>query len=382
MTRPDDGLRGLADAAEALAGELTLDAVLQAIAAAAARATGARYAALGVIGEDETISRFVHHGIDDATAREIGHLPRGHGLLGLLIRDPRIVRLDEIADHPASYGFPDNHPPMGAFLGAPVRSGGRVYGNLYLTEKDGGFDEHDEDLVGVLAAQAGAAIENAVLAERLQSMAVQDERDRISRELHDGVIQTVFSIGMGLESTRALVGTDPDRVESRIDQAVDALDGVIRQLRNYIFQLRPQHAASMGLSRGITELAREHEVNALVRPHVEIRSGTDARVPAALVPDLLQVVREALSNAAKHAQASTVTISAAIEEERVVVEVADDGRGFAEDAVRVGRGIDNMRERAEALGAQLEVASGERTGTRVRLVAPLPRDDEEARWSG
>lgn len=229
---------------------------------------------------------------------------------------------------------------MNGFLGAPVRSRGRVYGNLYLTEKAGGFDERDEELIAVLAAQAGAAIENAELAERLQSLAVQDERDRISRDLHDGVIQTVFSIGMGLESARSLTVTDPQRVDERIDQAVDALDGVIRELRNYIFQLRPNQAATMGLSRGLAELAREHEVNALIRPHLEMRSGTDAHVPTAIIPDVLQVVREALSNAAKHAAASTLTITGQVEEQRIAIEVADDGVGFVVGEPRVGRGLD------------------------------------------
>lgn len=371
MSEADERLLGLADAAAALAGELSLDAVLEAIIDAAARATGARYAALGVLGEDQTISRFIHRGLDEATVAAIGELPRGKGLLGLLIRDPRIVRTDDIAAHPASYGFPPNHPPMHSFLGAPVRSRGRVYGNLYLTEKPGGFDARDEELIAVLAVQAGTAIENAELAERLQSMAVADERDRISRELHDGVIQALFSIGMGLESARGLVRTDPDRVDERIDSAVDALDGAIRELRNYIFHLRPGHAAVMGLERGLTELAREHEVNTVVRPRLDVQAGIDAGVPEALVPDLLQVVREALSNVAKHAEASSVTVAARDADGHVEVVVTDDGVGFVPGRPQVGRGLDNIRERAAALDAAYEVDSAPGTGTTVRVRVPL-----------
>src|SRR5690606_701653 len=129
----------------------------------------------------------------------------------------------------------------------------------------------------------------------------------------------------------------PQRVDERLDQAVDALDGVIRELRNYIFQLRPNQAAGMGLSRGLAELAREYEVNALVRPHLEIRSGTEAQVPVHLVPDLLQIVREALSNAAKHARASHLAIKGQIEEQRIVLEISDDGVGFQPRHPRVGR---------------------------------------------
>lgn len=372
MTVTEDRLLALADAASALAGELDVETVLQTIVEAAARVTGAQYAALGVIGPDQSISRFITHGADEDTIRAIGHYPTGKGLLGLLIRDPRVIRLPQLADHPASSGFPPNHPPMTSFLGAPVRSGGRVYGNLYLTDKPGGFEYHDERLVQVLAASAGAAVENALLSEQLQLLAVHDERERISRELHDGVIQALFSIGMGLESARVLMRTQPERAEARVDSAIDGIDGAIRELRNYIFQLRPQQAAGMGLSRGLVELAREFEVNALVRPALHVPSGIDARVPAEYVPDLLQVVRELLSNVAKHASASTATISLTVEDGTLALLVADDGSGFdpAQD-LSAGRGLENVRERAEALTGVLTVDTAPARGTRVMLSVPM-----------
>lgn len=376
MSSSGERVQGLADAAEALAGELDLDAVLQVIVEAAKSATGARYVALGVVGQDQTLSRFIFTGMDEDAVERIGHLPRGKGLLGLLIRDPRVIRTDDIAAHPASAGFPPDHPPMTSFLGAPIRSRGRIYGNLYLTDKPGGFEPTDEELVVVLAAQAGAAVENAQLAERLQSLAVQDERDRISRELHDGVIQTLFSIGMGLESARGLTATDPERVDDRLDHTVDALDGVIRELRNYIFRLRPQQAASMGLSRGLTELAREHEVNALARPRLDLPPGVDAHVPSHVVPDVLQVVREALSNTAKHAGAPSVTLTARLHDGALTVEVTDEGMGFTPGRAEIGRGLDNMRERAAALGADLQVLSVPGEGTRILLDVPLTPQSE------
>jgi signal transduction histidine kinase len=368
-----DRLITLAEAAAALSGELDLDSVLEVIIEASARVTGARYAALGVIGPDQSISRFITYGADEETIQAIGHYPTGKGLLGLLIRDPRIIRLDDISEHPASYGFPEHHPPMGSFLGAPVSSGGTVYGNLYLTEKPGGFLPHDEQLIQVLAAQAGAAIENALLSEQLQSLAVHEERERISRELHDGVIQALFSIGMGLESARTLMHRHPDRAEERVNAAIDGIDGAIRELRNYIFQLRPHHAAAMGLARGIVELGREFEVNALVRPTLDVQSGIDARVPAGMVPDLLQVVRELLSNCAKHASASTVIIAAEVSDGAVTVAVTDDGTGFVVGSgQQVGRGLENVRERVEALDGRLSITSEPGQGTRVALAAPLP----------
>lgn len=371
MHLTEERLSVLAEAAAALAGELDLDSVLRKIVEAAALATGARYSALGVVGEDETISRFVTHGASEETIAAIGHYPTGKGLLGVLIREPKILRLEDIRAHPASYGFPEHHPPMTTFLGAPVRSGGRAYGNLYLTEKPGGFVAEDEQVIALLAAQAGVAIENALLSRRLQSLAIQDERERISRELHDGVIQTLFSIGMGLESARTLLPDGLERVDQRLNAAVDGLDGAIRELRNYIFRLRPSEAASMGLSKGLAELAREYEVNALVRPRLRVTSGIDARVPSGLVPDLLQVVREALSNCAKHASASSVEISATVVQNRIEVVVTDDGTGFSPGGPGVGRGLENMHERASVIDGSLEVETQPGEGTTVRLQVPM-----------
>ena len=247
-----------------------------------------------------------------------------------------------------------------------------MFGNLYLTDKPGGFHEPDERLIQVLAAFAGTAIENALLSEQLQALAVHDERERISRELHDGVIQALFSIGMGLESARVLLHTHPDRAEARLDNAVDGIDGAIRELRNYIFRLRPQQAASMGLSRGLVELAREFEVNALVRPVLDVQSGIDARVPAAFVPDLLQIVRELLSNSAKHSSASEVTVTASVAGGEVLLRVTDNGVGFdVGTGAHVGRGLENVRERAEALDANLSIATEPGAGTQVELRVPV-----------
>lgn len=363
----------LAETAAALAGELDTDDVLERIVAAAARVTGAPYAALGVIGDDQTISRFVTYGVDQATIDAIGHYPTGHGILGVLIRDPQTLRLDRLDAHPASYGFPAGHPPMTTFLGVPVRSGGTVYGNLYLTDKTGGFTQADEDLLEVLAAQAGAAIENAELSDRLRSVAVQDERDRISRELHDGVIQTLFSIGLGLESSRSLIDSDPARVGERIDGAIDAIDTAIRDLRTAIYGLRPAQAATMGLRRGLVELVREYEVNAVVRVDLDVAGGSEEALGTAAVPDVLHVVREALSNCAKHAQASNVSVSLRPDADIVRVEVVDDGVGLTAGAVTTGHGLDNMARRAEDLGGTLVVEDAPGGGTAVRLTVPRSR---------
>ena len=168
MSEKPDRLRALLDAGIALAGELSLEGVLQKIVEAAAELAEAKYAALGVIDPTgEELERFVVTGIDAETHAAIGDLPRGRGILGVLIRDARPLRLGDLGTDPQSVGFPPNHPPMKTFLGVPILLRGVAYGNLYLTEKAGGdpFTEEDEELTQVLAAQAAVAVENARLYE-------------------------------------------------------------------------------------------------------------------------------------------------------------------------------------------------------------------------
>jgi len=167
-TQESSRLRTLLETGLAISSELSLDGVLQRIVEAAARVTGARYAALGVIDPTGTsLERFVTYGVDDETRAVIGDLPRGRGVLGALITDARTLRLRDLAEDPRSVGFPPGHPPMKTFLGTPIVLRGVAYGNLYLTEKEGDldFDDEDEELVSLLSAQAAVAIENARLYE-------------------------------------------------------------------------------------------------------------------------------------------------------------------------------------------------------------------------
>ncbi|MET3426652.1 signal transduction histidine kinase [Actinoplanes tereljensis] len=167
-------LRSLLNAVVVIGGDLELRTVLQRIVAAACGLAGARYAALGIVGSDRQLSDFITHGIDEDLHAAIGELPHGRGVLGLLISDPSAVRMPDITQHPRSHGFPPNHPPMHSFLGVPIRIRDQVFGNLYLSEKQGAaeFTEDDEEIVVALAAAAGVAIDNA----RLFALATRRER--------------------------------------------------------------------------------------------------------------------------------------------------------------------------------------------------------------
>ena len=523
-------LRALLDAVVGIGTDLDLRSTLRRIVEAACELVGARYGALGVIGSDQTLAEFITHGIDPETHAKIGDLPRGRGVLGLLIAEPRPVRMPEITDHPQSYGFPPHHPPMHSFLGVPVRIRDHVFGNLYLAEKRGAreFTEDDEALVVALAAAAGVAIENArlyALAHRrerwlaaaaeitsvllgevrrsdalaliarlvrevaeaelvlvllydeeagqftvevvdgadpalvgtvlpadettfagsvtghrhtvveslgkaapwpvpvsqgpamvtplaaadtlhgvlvvgrapghagpadddvplLASFAAQaalamerargqeerellvvlEDRERIARDLHDVVIQRLFATGLQLQSTVPL--TARSEVSKRINTAVDDLDATIRDIRRTIFELRTPVSAVLR-----TEIREAVEVAAGslgFRPALDLSGPVDSAVPDAVRPDLLAVLREALSNAVRHAQASRVTVTVRVAAGRLTVVVADDGVGADPAAARGG--LVNLRERAAGHDGEFEVRPVHPHGTELCWSVPL-----------
>jgi signal transduction histidine kinase len=200
-------LRRLIDVGRALLSQLDPEAVLDQVLETAREVTGARYAALGVLDRDRReLERFITRGIDAETHRSIGDLPRGRGILGVLIDEPRPLRLPAVGAHPKSYGFPPGHPPMSSFLGVPIVVRGQVWGNLYLTEKDGGgeFDVIDEESVLILAAWAAIAIENARLYELVATR--RDELEHTTRRLEASrAIAVAVGAEMELENVLELI---------------------------------------------------------------------------------------------------------------------------------------------------------------------------------
>jgi signal transduction histidine kinase len=520
-----------------LAAELGLEGVLQRIIELAVELTDATYGALGVLGSDGTIKEFVTTGISHEERSAIGHEPTGRGVLGLLIREPRPLRIARISEHPASFGFPPNHPSMTTFLGAPVTARGQVFGNIYLTDKRGGgdFDDEDEQALVVLAAQAGIAVENARLYEaartrqrwleavreigeailsrshpdealqliaqravelvsadlaivsvpdgpshlrvayaegmnaprllgmsfpmegsiagevvrtgtpavvsnaatderaygplvaaggfgpvlivplsaqgrafgtlsaanrlgahafgeqqvklletfadqaavaleyaraqqEIERLAVLEDRERIAKELHDGVIQALFAVGMGLEGT-AMVAED-DELSARIEGAVNELDRVIRDLRNYIFGLRPGILADRELDKALRALVEEFQARSGVLTIVDVDEEVAAEL-ASVATDVIQLTREALSNVGRHAEAATCRVSLRHRDHVAVLEIDDDGRGFAAQTTKRGDGLTNLEDRAAALGGKTSIESVPTQGTTVRIELPL-----------
>ena len=524
----------------ALASELSLPTVLQRIVDLATEITGATYGALGTLGSRGEISEFLTSGISPEQREAMGAPPVGLGLLGALIEDSHVLRLSNISDDPRSVGFPPGHPPMRSFLGSPVTSKGRVFGNIYLTEKIGapGFTEDDESALVVLATQAGIAIENArayeetrqrersleslreitnaILAgadadealeliadrarelvgaelasiavptddsralvlqavsgahadqlrgqtfpqsgsisgeviaagrpsfigdlsdddrafqpvvrigemgpaifvplsvagkpfgtlgvanlhkgqpftendlrvvetfaaqaavaveyarahEELQQMAVMLDRERIAKELHDGAIQSLFAVGMGLEATAAM--TDNDDVVQRIDQASQEVDRVIRDLRNYIFGLRPGILADRQLDQALREMALDFESKTGIVTAVDIDESIASEL-SSRAGDLVQLTREALSNIGRHSKAETCSVKLRRDDEVAVLEIDDDGAGFESVMTESGpgNGLRNIRERAESLGGVARIDSKPSEGTTITVTLPV-----------
>ena len=528
----------LLEAGLTLASELSLPIVLQRIVDLAAQVTEARYGALGVIGEGDTLTEFVTTGIPARQRRAIGELPTGRGVLGLLIHEPRPVRIKNISDHLLSVGFPPNHPPMRSFLGAPVQALGRVFGNIYLADKltADEFSPEDEEALVVLATQAGVAIANASLYEEVRSreqwldalndittrvlsgsnegsllesiaehaqklagadsativirtatpgelvisaatgararelhgqaipiegsisgavmqngegltvddlsadprafqptaklgrhgpaffvplrvpggvtgtlmvanlkggksftrhtrqlvesladaasvaieydraqselrrLGLLEERERIAKDLHDGIIQSLFAVGMSLQGTALMAGNRD--VGVRLETAVEELDSVIRDLRNYIFGLRPGILADRQLDQALRDLGEQMAARSRETVEVTVDAELAARLSSRSA-DIVQLTREALSNVARHAQARRASVQLERRGPQAVLTVEDDGVGFAANTDSGGNGLRNMRERAAKLGGTLEVSTAAGKGTTIRVAFPV-----------
>ena len=514
---PDDA-RALLDAVVAISSDLDLHSVLKRIVVSACQITGARYGALGVIGHGGGLVDFVTHGLSEAEHAAIGHLPRGHGILGLLIDHPEPIRMTNLREHPKSYGFPPHHPPMERFLGVPVRIRGTVFGNLYLTEKDDGedFTTQDERLVMALASAAGFVIENArdyaqserrrqwleataqindalqppirlddalrqiaigarrvsgasavavvrrsdvghdiaawdgrrieditqlvtslesaiagaeeeatvmvvpqgvertvvlvplrahlaadgvllvvldagrgslesdeaellasfadqaslaldraqAISDRQELMLVSD-RDRIARDLHDLVIQRLFATGLQLQGARRIALSED--VRERIDSAVADLDVTIRDIRSTIFEL--QHGHELSLRADVRGLVKEYVPVLGFTPMVRTSGPLDTAVPKHIAEQLVAVLREALSNVARHAEADAAVVEVAARPDEVLLRVADNGRGLPAD--RHESGLRNARRRAADNGGSLRLVPEEPHGTVLEWTVPL-----------
>jgi signal transduction histidine kinase len=367
-------LEALDAATVAISQELSLERVLQIIVDSVRPLVGARYAALGIPDEHGVMERFITSGLSAQRRAAIAHPPRGKGLLGISIRHSDTLRVDDIAGDARSAGFPAEHPPMTSLLSVPIKVEGRAIGNLYLTDRVDGkpFSEDDERLVESFARHAGLAIHNARLHEELRQLAVLQERERIAQDLHDGSIQSLYAVSLALEDTEELMAMDQAQALERIDRAIEQIHGTIQEIRDFIMGLDPDARTAVDLLSGLATLTDDFERSTLIE--VELSSDPDVPLDPEDTLQLIQLTREAMSNVARHAEASKVLVNVEDRREWLRLSIIDDGRGFDTSASqRPGHhGLTNMHARAESLGGSLTIHSDD-GGTQV--VFEMPRGE-------
>lgn len=370
-------LEGLDVAVRGIAGVLSVELVLQLIVDRVRELVDAQYAALAIVGPFGQIEQFVTSGLTTAERVLIGDLPRGHGLLGLIMREDRSFLIDDINTDERRYGFPANHPQMHSFLGAPVGSKGQSIGNLYLTNKRGGpFSADDLQLVEMFALHAGIAMENARLHEEIGRLAIVDERQRISQDLHDSIIQSLYAVSLSLEDLPDIMAEDQAEGAARADRAIDGIHATIRDIRNFIMGLQPELLNEANLGASLEILAAEFRANTLI--DLELSIDASGHEPAReLAAHLLAISREGLSNIARHSHASRASLDLAARDGTLRLVIGDNGRGFDIGSARSSaqHGLANLGARAEALGGRLNINSEPGAGTRIEVEMPFGSAD-------
>ncbi|MGO8873746.1 MAG: GAF domain-containing sensor histidine kinase [Acidimicrobiales bacterium] len=365
-------LRRVLEAVLLLESDLELPVLLRHVIEEARSMTNARYGALGVLNANGTaLAEFLTSGLGPEVEEQIGNRPTGKGVLGLLISDPRPLRLANLGAHPESYGFPHGHPRMDSFLGVSIHVRDEVYGNLYLTDKLGWseFTQDDEALVSALAAAAGIAIENARLHERVQQVAIYEERDRLARDLHDNVIQRLFAVGLSLQSLAGLPTLTP--VADRVQATVADIDDTIRQIRASIFELTSSDG-DRGVRSAVLALVQELGPMLGFDPKVVFDGPVDTAIAATVAEHLLAATREAVTNVAKHAEATVATVTVVVAEGTCRLEVGDNGRGLGGPSNgEGGLGLVNLRRRAEKLHGSFDARNRPSGGTVLTWQVPI-----------
>jgi len=354
--------------------DVSLDHLLERIARVACEQADARYAALGVLDEDGKLVKFISVGMTNDEIKSIAHPPVGKGLIGELMNTDVPLRVPVIQEHPRSAGFPPNHPKMVSFLGVPIRAANQQLGQIYLTEKIGAseFTADDEKIIQMLAAYAAAAIQNARLHENTHRLAVLEERERIGMDLHDGIIQAIYGVGLSLEGALHSIEDNPEDAKTRVQQSIEGLNQAIRDLRAYILDLGPRQMGSGGLVSGLNRLVNEFRANTFTLVQLLGPENDIMDLPQSHSMALFHICQEALANAAKHAKAKNMAISLWSTDDRMLMEVHDDGKGFEMEkmSMSIGHGLANIQTRARSVGGDVDISSVVGEGTTVLAWVP------------
>ncbi len=364
----------MSDAVLAISSELTWARAAQRMVDAARTLAAARYAALGIPDGAGGFEEFTTSGMSDEQVAAIGPLPRTHGLLGAMLENAAPFHTPDIQQDPRYLGWPPRHPDMHSFMGVPIVSKGEIIGAFYLTDKidAADFTRQDQRLIEMLASHAAIAIEHARLYDRSRELSVLEERNRLARELHDSVTQTLFSVVLTAESAATLVDRDGERAKAELNKLKELSREAWEEMRALVFELRSPDLETDGL----VETLRKHiDIIRRVRAvQIDVTVTGERRLAANIEREMFRIAQEALNNALNHADASRIDVAVEIAGDTLRVVVRDDGRGFDAKSAQARSkrlGLTSMRERAAALGGTVGIESHAGAGTIVTAEAPL-----------
>lgn len=349
----------------------TLEVVLERIAALSRQLIPCRYAALGIPDGRGSLKYFKTSGMSPEELAMMERLPQGHGLLGAIMMERRTIRLDSIQRDLRSSGFPKHHPYMESFLGTPVQVGDQLFGMLYLCDRaEGPFTISDEWMLETIAGYAALAIAGSNLRDKQRRLTLLEERQRISMELHDGVIQSLYAVGMYLDLLRT---AGPTLESGKLKPAIDDLNATIDDVRSYIMNLKHMDMHQKVTIRGcLQDLVKRLRIPNVMHVEIDAPNSVPLFTPE-VFESVCQIVNEGLSNALRHSGAQHLKITALQTQSALIITIKDDGEGFEmeEISARDGLGLRNMRHRAAQHNGQLLLESSRGNGTRLTITVPI-----------
>lgn len=375
LERKNGELLALRNASLDIVSDLSLDNLLQKVVDQARNLIGTRYGALSVTDREGTIESFVTTGIDDRQREKIGPPPQGKGLLGIVLREGQRLRIEDMASDARSSGFPAHHPVMRSLLAVPIVCAGPFRGNLYLSEKTDGeaFDEDEEETLARFASLAAVALDNAHLHSQVKSFAVAEERLRIAHEMHDGQAQVLAYVNTKAQAVRELLRAGrAEEAGEQLEELAKAAREVYTDVREGILGLRAAADSRHGFTAGLESHLEQWQDRSGIQAELVVTKEPNLEPDVEL--QLVRIVQEGLTNVRKHSGSDRVRVEVASASEGVKIAIEDFGVGF--DAQAPGRsarprfGLATMRERAEAIGADFELRSQPKVGTRIEVRYP------------
>lgn len=315
----------------------------------------------------------IHRGTPAESFWELERFRAGEGVIGRVGKSGEPIWTSQLEGDPGYLRPSVLATGVGTLVAVPLTARGSVVGVLTVAFE--GVRPRNANQLGLLeavGAGVGIAVENARLHRQARRLAVLEERERIGMDLHDGIIQSIYAVGLTLEYTRLLTKEDPQEIVHKIEEAIGGLNAIIRDIRAYILDLQPARFQTASLSEGLEMLVREFKANTLVEVDLKMEPEALERLGRDAAAALLHIVQEALANAGKHAKASRIWVSVKLDDSRVALHVIDNGGGFdvQREHAKLGHGLQNMGERARQVGGDFEVASSPGEGTTITVRLP------------